>query len=142
MSSYFSQSLTPEHYARELLADLRIDVIPTPVELVCQKLGIILQHHSGLSCESLIATKHGKTAIVVNGNETYEHRKRFSIGHELGHYTIPSHLESTYRCNLSDLNYTPNKIAELEANQFAAELLMPSRYFTSSLSTRLKRPPI
>ena len=58
------------------------------------------------------------------------HRKRFSIGHELGHYSIPSHLQDTYQCTINDLNhYTPDKIAELEANQFASELLMPSNHF-------------
>jgi len=130
MSRYLTQSLPPEHYARELLAQLRINTVPTPVELICKNLGILLNYNSGLSCESLIAQKNGKTAIIINDRETYGHRKRFSIGHELGHYSIPSHLQDTYQCSLNDLNhYTPDKIAESEANQFSSELLMPSNHF-------------
>ncbi|MBC2721224.1 MAG: ImmA/IrrE family metallo-endopeptidase, partial [Desulfosporosinus sp.] len=104
--------------------------VPTPVEVICKNLGILLNYHSGLSCESLIAKKNGKTGIIINDRESNWHRKRFSIGHELGHYSIPAHLQDTYQCNLNDLNhYYPDKIAELEANQFASELLMPSNHF-------------
>jgi len=48
MSRYLTQSLPPEHYARELLAHLGISSIPTPVELICKNLGIILNYNSEL----------------------------------------------------------------------------------------------
>lgn len=69
--------------------------------------------------------------IGVNEGEV-EERKRFTIAHEIGHFVLHSedplhydkeNLESPtvvmYRGN------TPNNYNEVEANAFAAELLMP-----------------
>lgn len=60
-------------------------------------------------------------SIYVNANEP-NYRQRFTIAHELGHALL--HKESSNRMDIKyDLgNY---HIKEVEANRFAAELLMP-----------------
>ena len=54
-------------------------------------------------------------------------RQRFTLAHELGHYFIPWHIGtnvgSVHADYNADFEYTE---MELEANRFAAELLMPS----------------
>ncbi|NLY76355.1 MAG: ImmA/IrrE family metallo-endopeptidase, partial [Firmicutes bacterium] len=46
----------------------------------------------------------------------------------LGHFEIKGHNEREYFCTYKDINvFKPEKIYEYEANQFAAELLMPER---------------
>ena len=62
-------------------------------------------------------------------------RRRFSLAHELGHYHIPSHREPLVQgiCADRDLRArsTDANQREWEANDFAAELLMPSRLFAA-----------
>lgn len=61
-----------------------------------------------------------KYVITVNENH-HENRQRFTIAHELGHYALNhgSKEDVLYR----DGNSDPD---EVEANAFAAEILMPS----------------
>jgi hypothetical protein len=60
-------------------------------------------------------------------------RRRFSIAHELGHFHLPSHRAAQVqgRCNERDLRTRGHDTErrEWEANDFAAELLMPHRLF-------------
>jgi len=65
-------------------------------------------------------------------------RRRFSIAHELGHFHIPRHqtIGAGLHCSDADLNVGLNdkKRTEWEANDFAAELLMPERLFSADAS--------
>jgi hypothetical protein len=61
-------------------------------------------------------------------------RTRFSIAHELGHFHIPSHRKRPSRpCREDDMDARadtdPGRNYEWEANDFAAELLMPRTLF-------------
>jgi Zn-dependent peptidase ImmA (M78 family) len=60
-----------------------------------------------------------------------EGRCRFSIGHELAHYHIPTHKRRRWECGDHDLQATEDfrHAVEWEANGFAAELLMPEVLF-------------
>ncbi|WP_409410551.1 ImmA/IrrE family metallo-endopeptidase [Brevundimonas sp.] len=59
-------------------------------------------------------------------------RRRFTIGHELGHFLIPTHV-GNQRCtqaHLSERGFsTPAQRREAEANRFAAGILMPKPWF-------------
>lgn len=61
-------------------------------------------------------------------------RRRFSLAHELGHYHIPRHRQAGLQlsCADADLRATDRdaRLLEWEANDFAAELLMPFRRFS------------
>lgn len=65
-------------------------------------------------------------------------RRRFSIAHELGHFHIPSHVRENHQgpCFDADLRARMQDAAkrEWEANDFAAELLMPYRLFAEDVS--------
>lgn len=65
-------------------------------------------------------------------------RRRFSIAHELGHYHIPKHRKFTPSCTDSDLRARGHdaRQVEWEANDFAAELLMPWRLFSLDVDAR------
>lgn len=71
--------------------------------------------------------------ILVNGN-VVSGRRRFTIGHELGHFLIPVHKpvkEGQFLCSRDDMSTWAAKEQnayarmEAEANQFAALMLMP-----------------
>ena len=67
-------------------------------------------------------------------------RRRFSIAHELGHYHIPRHLRgaTSLACADADLRARSRDARQLEweANDFAAELLMPFRLFSEDVERR------
>ncbi len=78
----------------------------------------------------------GKFSIIINGNKP-KTRQNFTVAHELGHYFLHSELLKTQKIIVDDDNHLENKrilyrldVAqrnqiEIEANNFAAALLMP-----------------
>jgi Zn-dependent peptidase ImmA (M78 family) len=76
-------------------------------------------------------------ALIQDGDEVYigvnslqsRNRRRFTIAHELGHFVLHEgiYVDKDFRINWRDGN--SSKAAnpdEMEANRFAAELLMPT----------------
>jgi Zn-dependent peptidase ImmA (M78 family) len=65
--------------------------------------------------------------IVINSQIREESRKRFTLAHEIGHFVLPGQQEVSAPCKPQRIEnwdadlYRP----ELEANRFAAEILMP-----------------
>jgi hypothetical protein len=55
-------------------------------------------------------------------------RKHFTLAHELGHFLLPSHDHTELACTKSDIGNwgDGSKQTEREADEFAAELLMPA----------------
>lgn len=104
---------------------------PVNIELLCKKL------HIDLDCMPIeddvsgmiVMGKDSSAAIIINGNH-HPNRQRFTGAHELGHYYLhyKSGLEFIdhvrYRRSLDEPSTKPDQ-AEIEANYFAAELLMP-----------------
>jgi hypothetical protein len=63
--------------------------------------------------------------------------KHFSVGHELGHYYLPGHLDAVFRdgadVHESHAGFVSDDRYELEADHFAAGLLMPHHLFVPIL---------
>ena len=62
--------------------------------------------------------------------------QRFSIGHELGHYFLPGHIDAVLGgCNMheSRAGFTSGDKYEMEADHFAAGLLMPQKLFIPAM---------
>lgn len=84
-------------------------------------------------------------AIAVDG-KMGEERKRYTIGHEIGHYVNPNHRVSSpegFKCTRRDMLTDDAKPGdrhakmEMEANQFAAELLMPASWIKRFLRPKV-----
>jgi predicted transcriptional regulator len=63
--------------------------------------------------------------------------QRFSIAHELGHYFLEGHMDHVLKdgCpHVSQAGFTSSDPYELEADNFAAGLLMPSTLFSKAMS--------
>jgi Zn-dependent peptidase ImmA (M78 family) len=84
----------------------------------------------------------GRDQVVIAANKTHhEHRQRFTIAHELGHYLLhpdsPAYydrereIEMHFRARMAGTEWDPK---ETEANRFAAELLMPRRFLLQAIS--------
>lgn len=72
--------------------------------------------------------------ILLNKSIKSETRKKFTLAHEIGHAEIPTHTGSLYQCLSDDIEFSfKQKEQEKEANAFAAALLMPEDFVTSTI---------
>ena len=64
--SFFTEKKPPELFARELLHDLKITNIPTPLEKICNELGIELLYRDDLENEAYLAKNSFRKIIVLS----------------------------------------------------------------------------
>ncbi|MBO0953227.1 ImmA/IrrE family metallo-endopeptidase [Fibrella forsythiae] len=82
------------------------------------------------SKEGEIVSVGGRSIITINSNITFESKKRFAAAHELGHYEMHKDLSPIFADTEYDLiNWYKAGPQEVEANEFAAEFLMPTEIF-------------
>ena len=132
----------PARAARELLEHHAEAMPPVDVEALAHACGlhvITAQFEDALS-GVLVALERG-AVIGVNSRHS-NRRQRFSIGHELGHFLLDHH--DRFHIDLGpDTAYgTPPGYdwrSERAANDFAAELLMPTRLIEEAF-TELPSP--
>jgi hypothetical protein len=74
----------------------------------------------------ILFSKNCETSIItINSDISYHPKKKFVLAHELGHQLM-HFRKMNFLCNDNDLNtWSSNNKYEFEANEFAAELLMP-----------------
>ena len=103
---------------------------PVNIETLCKNLGINLEYMPiEDDVSGMIVMGNNDAAVIINSNH-HPNRQRFTGGHEIGHYHL--HYQSgaefidrvRYRRSLTEPSTKPEP-AEMEANYFAAELLMP-----------------
>ena len=109
---------------------------PVPIKEIAHALGILEIREEPLTNleGTLITTLERESgAILVNSNAPAR-RRRFTVGHELGHFLNPHHVGADERglsCSLGDMKTGASAIAdrrrcqEAEANRFAIEILAP-----------------
>jgi Zn-dependent peptidase ImmA (M78 family) len=118
-----------ELHARRLLNAARIDKPPVPVERVAKCLNIKVDKSDlGHDCSGVLIRQGDRAVIGVNRAD-HPNRERFTIAHEIGHYVLherETYVDTGYRVNFRDLDSgSGTKSEEVEANRFAAALLMP-----------------
>ena len=119
--------------------------VPVPLEALCERLDIIkIDELTTEGFEAALVTDVNKSAgaILVAKGRSHQ-RKRYSIGHELGHFLIPTHVpgpDGKLLCSQADFlrldtkDQDHRKRMEAQANQFAALLLMPPHVLRSELA--------
>jgi hypothetical protein len=122
-------------YAKDLVRTERLR-LPVPVEKIARKYALVVREDLPSDVSGMLVpvpSPDGKPqwAIVVNSKDAPV-RQRFTIAHELGHllihrYSTP-HADGRYQVRFRDERSAEGSAREeIEANQFAAELLMPER---------------
>lgn len=107
--------------------------VPVDFSTVLQDRKIKLEYMSNpLDIDAFCKLDTEYPTIVLNSEQKNSGRLRFSIAHELGHICIPWHT-GIDTCSLDNPFYTFQgqrmiNSQELEANTFASELLMPSKW--------------
>jgi Zn-dependent peptidase ImmA (M78 family) len=114
--------------------------IPIDVEKVAQAIGAELKWDDfDGSLSGFAFQKHGSKYIGVNSLEG-EQRQRFTIAHELGHLFLHKQNSVSYDTGMIMLrdghSSDGTDIKEIEANRFAAELLMPEESIREDLASK------
>ncbi|AND41440.1 ImmA/IrrE family metallo-endopeptidase [Cytobacillus oceanisediminis] len=132
-----------EQKANELLKMFNIDEVPIPLDKIAEGLKISIQEEKlEGDLSGVLIRDSDKTVIGVNSKHL-PNRQRFTIAHEIGHFILhegnPIHIDRTFRVNFRDKNSSlANSIEEIEANAFAAALLMPEKKLKQFYNKKLK----
>lgn len=128
--------------AQQLLARLGIQSAPTSVEKIAKALGAQVRYSPfDEELSGMIYVKDGVPIIGVNSLH-HPNRQRFTIAHELGHLelhrqmiTSSVHVDKNFPALMRDpKSATGTELLEIQANQFAAELLMPRTLIDQALA--------
>jgi len=115
-----------ERAAEDLLSELNIRGVPTPIEEVARALEIQISRAPSTEFSGLLIRKHGRALIGVNSSEAPV-RQRFTIAHEIAHFMLHPQKDAfvDFRKELSRGETKP--VRERHADMFAAALLMPRK---------------
>ncbi len=125
--------------ARRLLQKVGIpDKPPIDVYFIAAELRIEVVERS-LGGTSALLLRKDERAICVLHQADSPLRKRFSVAHEIGHFILhPSREAYDLQVIARDERSSEGKyLEEIEANSFAAELLMPSELLRDEVRTHI-----
>ncbi len=93
------------------------------------------------SAEARLIRKGNMGLIRLSDSILEPGRKRFAIAHEIGHWLLHKSVSQVLACTSEDMiaKYKASE-PEIEANYFAAELLMPQKLFVPRING--KRPSV
>ena len=128
--------------AKDLLKEFEIHEPPVPVRNLARGCGARIVQVSGEDggIDGFLY-REGSTVVIGVNRDHAAVRRRFTIAHELGHLLLHErqdqvHVDRGFRVRLrSGVSSEGTDRDEMEANRFAAELLMPIDF----LRTDLKR---
>lgn len=121
--------MSPELAATKLLHGLDVRR-PEDIDLerIAHSVGVSIKYRPLTSCEATIVGTMDRGIVSIREDRPMV-RQRFSIGHELGHWTY--HRGQSFVCQPGDIDGAgpQNKEAERLADSFSSELLMPHYLF-------------
>lgn len=89
------------------------------------------------SLSGVLMRRHGEAVIAINASDSLK-RQRFTIAHELGHFALDHKGDVFVDHTMINRRDARSAAAidnqEIEANAFAAELLMPSQMVLKNLN--------
>lgn len=127
--------------AQRILTEARVSGLPIPVERIARNYAQVIKREipGGISGMLVPLNSGSEWVILVNASDSTV-RQRFTIAHELAHrvlhdYKTP-HADKGFRLRFRDARSSDGSILEeIQANQFAAELLMPEKYVLEAIES-------
>ncbi|MEO6325598.1 MAG: ImmA/IrrE family metallo-endopeptidase [Thermoanaerobaculia bacterium] len=121
-------------HADRLVLRLRISQAPVDVEQIARQVGLpVVRADLGVDVSGLLVTNAEESFICVQEHDAPV-RQRFTIAHELGHFLLRHQFQPGSHVHVDRGNFISQRgerattgvdPKEIEANQFAAALLMP-----------------
>jgi len=132
----------PKVKACTILRDLRIkEPSELSIEDIAWTRGAVVVENGLRGADARLLYTPGVRPAIIRVNATIPHlgRRRFAIAHELGHMELKHNPGAPTECGEKQfvLWYKSQNDKEVEANLFAAELLMPEAMFRKKLEKTL-----
>jgi Zn-dependent peptidase ImmA (M78 family) len=123
----------PDAAALTVLDECDILEAPVPVEDVARRLGISVVHEPIQGDIDGMLYRDGTRVVIGVNSKQAEVRRRFTIAHEIGHYRLHPghdvHVDRHVKIDFRDeVSSQATHREEIEANAFAAALLMPTHF--------------
>lgn len=129
--------MTPKEKAEYILSILGIQQKEDiDVDLISHFFGVYVAKRNLTGCSAKLTCTRRSARITVFNSEKYEPRIRFSIAHELGHFFLHKNQKCFFSCSSDDMYQWGGPGIEVEANTFAANLLMPEKIFKNYVSKK------
>ncbi len=129
-----------EKRAAEVLTEAGINELPVPVDELAISLGADVTYESFDGEVSGMLVRGANRAVIGVNSKHAKTRQRFSVAHEIAHLVMhpgtPMFVDRFVRVNYR--NGESNR-EEIEANAFAAELLMPCNLMAESVDRALAK---
>lgn len=124
--------------AAGLLRSYGVTAPPVPVEQIAISKEIQVVRSAAEWSESGFLLRDNENIIIGINSRNSPKRQRFSIAHELGHWCLhkgkPLIVDQSVMINKrDDVSSQATDSEEIEANQFAAELLMPKQFVVDAV---------
>src|SRR5579872_5826443 len=121
-----------ERAAQRLLEANQVTRAPIPIEQLANALNIDVRYSETSDDVSGALIRDAGSVIIAVNSAQHENRQRFTIAHELGHFLLHRntklHFDDDFRIDYRDATSSEaTKREEIEANGFAAAVLMPER---------------
>lgn len=119
--------------AQQTLDELDVSCIEQlrDLEALCRGRGVHVTYQPMKNFDGVLI--RDRRLIAVRSSILDLGRRRFTAAHELGHWEMHPGLDQLYACTAGDVVAYRGSAHELEANTFAAELLMPEAFLTAQL---------
>jgi Zn-dependent peptidase ImmA (M78 family) len=123
--------------AEALLREIGMLELPVDPMAIAEKHDIVVQAkpHSQPGVSGMLLRSGNEFGILYATHIRSEGFQRFSVAHELGHYFLEGHVDHVLAkgAHISHAGFVSADPFEMEADQFAAGLLMPSDLFKRAL---------
>lgn len=130
LESIFSN---PIDYADSLLKKYTNGNVPVDVFSIAEELNINIMDGTLNDTEGLLL-KADQKIILLNHKKTHKQRRKFTIATLIGHSVIPWHLKTSYNVRKTGTStLLSEEVEEMEAHQFASNLIMPSNSLKQDL---------
>jgi len=122
--------------ARRIVSSFGVaDPSEIDVEAWAYEQGAVVTNAPLRGASGRLVRRGGRGIIRVDSSITLEGQKRFCVAHELGHFLLHARREPIAACEPETMLFWYRaRPDEPEANEFAAELLMPEDLFRSRCS--------
>lgn len=127
-------------------------VPPVDVKAIARKLGIrVIEADLGADVSGLLVTNPGQQVSICVRAGDVRARQRFTIAHELAHHILGHQFEAGGHVHVDRGNFISQRgprasqgvdPKEIEANQFAAALLMPSVWVRAAAAEMQGQGPL
>ncbi|OFV79815.1 MAG: hypothetical protein A2W26_11585 [Acidobacteria bacterium RBG_16_64_8] len=130
MSALDGTSARAAARAREIIGEFGIsEPSQIDVEAIAFARGALVLERPLRGASARLIRRGRRGVIAVREDIREPGQKRFGVAHELGHFELHKKVDQLAVCTEQMLSWYRSQPEEMEANDFAAELLMPAELF-------------